>query len=144
VLGVYCLGWVASRVIGRRVLNAMESLVERLPLIQTVYGSVKKLVSVLQTKPDNVERVVLIDFPHAGMKAVGLVTRTFTDTHSGRQLAAVYVPTTPNPTSGYLEIVPIEELVSTDWSIDEAMNFIISGGAIAPEEISFTAPRESM
>jgi uncharacterized membrane protein len=144
VLGIYCLGWLASRVIGRRVLNAMESLVERLPLIQTVYGSVKKLVSVLQTKPDNVERVVLIDFPHASMKAVGLVTRTFTDANTGRQLAAVYVPTTPNPTSGYLEIVPIEELVSTDWSIDQAMNFIISGGAIAPGEVPFTAPREDV
>ena len=138
VLGIYCLGWLASRVIGRRVLNAMESLVERLPLIQTVYGSVKKLVTVLQTKPDNVERVVLIDFPHASMKAVGLVTRTFTDANTGRQLAAVYVPTTPNPTSGYLEIVPIEELVSTDWSIDQAMNFIISGGAIAPGNVPFT------
>jgi uncharacterized membrane protein len=142
VLGIYCLGWLASRVIGRRLLNAMESLLERLPLIQTVYGSVKKLVSVLQTKPDNVERVVLIDFPHASMKAVGLVTRTFTDANTGRQLAAVYVPTTPNPTSGYLEIVPIEELVSTDWSIDQAMNFIISGGAIAPAEVPFTLRRE--
>jgi uncharacterized membrane protein len=144
VLGIYCLGWLASRVIGRRLLNAMESLLERLPLIQTVYGSVKKLVSVLQTKPDNVERVVLINFPHASMKAVGLVTRTFTDADTGRQLAAVYVPTTPNPTSGYLEIVPIEELVSTDWSIDQAMNFIISGGAIAPGEVPFTAPREDV
>jgi uncharacterized membrane protein len=142
VLGIYCLGWLASRVIGRRLLNAMESLLERLPLIQTVYGSVKKLVSVLQTKPDNVERVVLINFPHASMKAVGLVTRTFMDADTGRQLAAVYVPTTPNPTSGYLEIVPIEELVSTDWSIDQAMNFIISGGAIAPGEVPFTLRRE--
>ncbi|MGD2055343.1 MAG: DUF502 domain-containing protein [Gammaproteobacteria bacterium] len=142
VLGIYCLGWLASRVIGRRLLNAMESLLERLPLIQTVYGSVKKLVSVLQTKPDNVERVVLINFPHASMKAVGLVTRTFTDADTGRQLAAVYVPTTPNPTSGYLEIVPIEELVSTDWSIDQAMNFIISGGAIAPGEVPFTLRRQ--
>lgn len=140
VLGLYGLGWLANRVLGRQILHAMESLLERLPLIQTVYGSVKKLVSMLQTKPENVERVVLIDFPHNTMKAVGLVTRTFVDANSGQQLAAVYVPTTPNPTSGYLEIVPVARLVSTNWTIDEAMNFIISGGAIAPGEVPFTKP----
>ena len=63
------------------------------------------------------------------MKKVGLVTRVMSDP-SGRPLAAVYVPTTPNPTSGYLEIVPVADLVPLDWSIEEAMSFIISGGAV--------------
>ena len=149
VVAIYLLGWVASRVIGRQLLQALEALVTRLPLVQTVYGSVKKLVSALQTKPDNVERVVLVNFPHDKMKAVGLVTRTLTDARTGEALAAVYVPTTPNPTSGYLEVVPLDQLVSTDWTLDEAMNFIISGGAIAPENIPYsrvddpaTAPAE--
>ena len=71
------------------------------------------------------------------MKTVGFVTRVMKDDVTGQELAAVYVPTTPNPTSGYLEIVPVEKLVSTDWSVEEAMTFIISGGAIAPEKISF-------
>ena len=71
------------------------------------------------------------------MKTVGLVTRTLTDSSTGRKYAAVYVPTTPNPTSGYLEIVPIENVVSTDWSLDEAMNFVISGGAVAPQNFNY-------
>jgi len=71
------------------------------------------------------------------MKTVGFVTRVLNDQHTGRQLAAVYVPTTPNPTSGYLEIVPLESLVATDWSMDEAMAFIISGGAVAPDHIRY-------
>ena len=54
---------------------------------------------------------------------------------AGRELAAVYVPTTPNPTGGYLEIVPIEKLVATDWSMDQAMAFILSGGAVGPEKL---------
>ena len=137
VLTIYFIGLVANRVIGRRIINTMEGLFTRLPLVQTVYGSVKKLMSALQTKPENVERVVLINFPNVDMKAIGLVTRTFTDVDSGKPLAAVYVPTTPNPTSGYLEIVPVDQLVSTDWSIDDAMNFVISGGAIAPNDIPF-------
>ena len=102
-----------------------------------MYGSVKKLIGVLQKKPDNIERVVLINFPHSKMKAVGLVTRTLVDSHTGQELAAVYVPTTPNPTGGYLQIVPVDELVSTDWTMDEAMTFIISGGAIAPDNIQY-------
>ena len=140
LVAIYVIGWVANRVIGRRLIAAIEGLFTRLPLVQTVYGSAKKLLGALQTKPENIERVVLINFPHKEMKAVGLVTRTFTDIDSGKALAAVYVPTTPNPTSGYLEIVPLDQLVSTDWSMDEAMNFIISGGAIAPQNIPFGGP----
>ena len=131
------LGWAVNQVIGRRIVNLFESIVDRVPGVQTVYGSVRKLVASLQRKPDGVHRVVLIDFPSPEMKAVGFVTRTFTAADSGRELAAVYVPTTPNPTSGYLEIVPVERLVSTTWSVDEAMNFIVSGGAVAPESVSY-------
>ena len=115
----------------------MNFFIHRIPLVQTVYGAIKKFISVLQTKPDNVQRVVLIEFPSPQMKTVGFVTRVLTDQRTGKQLAAVYVPTTPNPTSGYLEIVPLENLVATDWSMDEAMTFIISGGAVAPDHIQY-------
>lgn len=67
------------------------------------------------------------------------MTRTLVDRHTGKQLAAVYVPTTPNPTDGYLELVPVECLVDTDWTIEEAMNCIVSGGAIAPQDIPYDA-----
>jgi uncharacterized membrane protein len=89
-----------------------------------------------------VERVVLIEFPNEKMKTIGLVTRTMTDSDTGQKLAAVYVPTTPNPTSGYLEIVPVNRLVSTDWTIDQAMNFVVSGGAIGPERFAFSGKTE--
>ncbi len=71
------------------------------------------------------------------MKTIGLVTRTLTDEDTGRELAAVYVPTTPNPTSGYLEIVPVENVTSTNWTVNEAMTFIVSGGAVAPERMHY-------
>jgi uncharacterized membrane protein len=138
LLALYLLGWMVSRVVGRRVLHAFESLVDRLPGVQKIYGSVKQLVTVLQQKPTDVQRVVLIDFPSADLKAVGLVTRTLVDAETGDKLAAVYVPTTPNPTSGYLEIVPIERITSTDWTVDEAMNFLISGGAVGPDTINYS------
>lgn len=131
------IGWVSSRVIGRKLINTFESLVDRIPFVKSIYGSVKKLIAAMQQKPENVQRVVLIDFPSPEMKTVGLVTRTLVDKDTGRKLAAVYVPTTPNPTSGYLEIVPLEKVTSTNWTMDEAMSFIISGGAVAPAEMTY-------
>jgi uncharacterized membrane protein len=137
---LYALGWGVNRVVGEKLLGLFETLMDRLPLVQTVYGSVKKLMGALQTEPGGTQRVVLIEFPHENMKTVGLVTRTLTDSRTGRKLAAVYVPTTPNPTSGYLEIVPVERLVPTDWTFDEAMSFVISGGAVAPERFIYSNP----
>lgn len=143
VVALYFLGWVATRVIGRRIIDLFEYFIHRIPLVQSVYGAIKKFISVLQTKPEELQRVVLIEFPSRDMKTIGFVTRVLTDAHTGKQLAAVYVPTTPNPTSGYIEIVPVENLVATDWSMDEAMTFIISGGAVAPDHIKYSNPGKS-
>lgn len=134
---LYLLGWTVNRVVGRRLLRAVESIIERLPLIQTVYRSARQLIAVLQQRPADVQRVVLIEFPSSDMKAVGLVTRTLTDQDTGEKLVAVYVPTTPNPTSGYIEIVPIDRVTSTDWTVEEAMNFLVSGGAVGPDTVRY-------
>jgi len=133
-------GWLARRVVGQRLLGWFEALIARIPLASTIYGSARKLLDILQTKPDGTQRVVLIDFPHNEMKTLGFVTRVMREQGSGRELAAVYVPTTPNPTSGYLEIVPMEKITPTDWTVDQAMSFIISGGAVAPDSIPFSPP----
>lgn len=135
---VLLVGAMARWVIGQRLLKGLEALIDRIPLARTVYGSARQLLDLLQTKPDGTQRVVLIDFPHRDMKSVGFVTRVLKDEHTGADLAAVYVPTTPNPTSGYLEIVPVAQLTPTTWTIDEAMSFIISGGAVSPATVPFS------
>jgi len=134
ILAIYLLGWGVSVVVGRRLLALLESLVERIPLVTRVYGSTKQLVQSFQRRPD-LKRVVLIEFPHKEMRAIGFVTETMVDDAKGIELAAVYVPTTPNPTSGYLEIVPKSRLIALDWTVDEAMTFIISGGTVSPGRI---------
>ena len=143
LLAFYLLGWFATQVIGQRLMAAGERLISRLPLVQTVYGGTKKMLSALREQPVGVRRVVLIDFTGTHMRTVGLVTRTLRDQTTGRELAAVYVPTTPNPTSGYLEIVPVEQLISTDWTMDEAMAFIISGGTMAPDHVPYDSKPHS-
>ncbi|MFC0678974.1 DUF502 domain-containing protein [Lysobacter korlensis] len=133
-------GIMARRVFGQRMLRWFEALVARIPFANIIYGSARQLLDILQTKPDGTQRVVLVDFPHTEMKSIGFVTRVLREHGTGRELAAVYVPTTPNPTSGYLEIVPVEKITPTDWTVDQAMSFIISGGAVSPETIPFSPP----
>lgn len=140
LLVLYVIGWLANRVIGQRLIDGFDAVLARIPLVQTIYGGTKKLMAVLQQKPSGVQRVVLIDFPRRGMKVVGFVTRVMTEEGTGREMAAVYIPTTPNPTGGYLEVVAVDELTPTDWTMDQAMAFIISGGAVAPDTLPASPP----
>jgi uncharacterized membrane protein len=135
----YTVGWAAQRVFGRRLIDAFEAVLGRVPLVKTIYGGVRKLIGTLEGQSTGGQHVVLISFPSEEMKTVGILTRVMTE-ESGRTLAIVYVPTTPNPTSGYVEIVPIERVVAIDWTMDEAMSFIMSAGAVAPgRSIKYTA-----
>lgn len=139
IVAIYFIGFGATQVVGARLIALGDRLINRIPLVRQVYGSVKALLNVLQQRPsESVQRVVMIEFPHSEMKTVGLVTRTMKDEATGRELAAVFVPTTPNPTGGYLEVVPVDRLVSTDWTLDEAMNFVISGGAVSRDSIAYS------
>lgn len=133
IVTLYLVGFATNRVFGKRLLNSFDQLISRIPVVHTIYGGTKKLMSVLSNKPAGTQRVVLINFPSPELKTVGFVTRVFED-DNGNELAAVYVPTTPNPTGGYLEIVPLEKLTATDWTVDQAMAFILSCGAILPEK----------
>ena len=133
---IYAVGFVTSRVVGRRLMALVERVIVRIPLVETVYSAVKKLVTVVQRRPGEASRVVLIAFPHAGARAIGLVTRSFRDARTGEALAAVLVPTAPNPTTGYLQIVPEKDLTPTNLSVEQAMSIIFSGGSNAPETLT--------
>ncbi len=135
---LYLLGEIATAVAGRRLLAAFDYLMARIPVVQSIYGAARQLVASFQDKPSGMQRVVLIEFPSPEMKTIGLVTRVFNDADSGEEIAAVYVPTTPNPTSGYMELVPTSRLVMLDWTINEAMTFLMSGGAAAPSKLHYS------
>jgi uncharacterized membrane protein len=136
LLLLYLIGAAASRVLGIQLITFVEKLINRIPLIHTVYRAAKQLVGVMQQSPGGAARVVLVDFPHPGAKAIGLVMRTLTDPQTGEEIAAVYVPTAPNPTSGYLQLLPVSKLVTSDMTMDQAMTMIVSGGAVTPDSMS--------
>lgn len=144
-LGVfYGIGLFASLVLGRKLIETMEKQLTRLPLVQTIYNGTKRFLHTLREPPVSGQRVVLISFPTPEMKAVGFVTKIMHDATTGRELAAVYVPTSPNPTSGYIEIVPLADVVQTDWTMEEAMSFVMTGGANAPDRVIFSnAPEQT-
>jgi uncharacterized membrane protein len=140
--GLYVLGWFAERVIGRRIIQFFEALVQRIPLIDTIYRATKRFLEVASTSEDRPrQRVVLISFPSPEMRAVGLLTQTLKDKDTGDELAVVYVPTAPNPTSGYLEILPMKDVIVTDWTFEEAMAFTVTAGSNAPADVNYRADR---
>jgi uncharacterized membrane protein len=132
---LYLLGWAATRMLGRRLLGWFETLFERIPLVRTIYGSAKMLVAAFQTKPQGTQRVVIIEFPSPGLRTIGFVTRVMVDEDSGEEFAAVYVPTSPNPTSGYMEIIPLADVIETSWSMDEGLRFVMTAGTSGPETV---------
>lgn len=137
---LYLLGWLGTNAVGRRIIDLLEHIVERLPFVDTVYPSIKRMVQALSGSgkgDDQAQRVVVIDFPSDNMKALALMTNIVQDSSTGQRYATVFVPTTPNPTSGYMELVPIERVTPTDMSVQAGLSTIISGGAAAPPFINF-------
>lgn len=137
---LYAIGVFASFVVGRRLIGVAESWLTRLPGVQTVYGATKRFLQTVSKPPVQGQRVVLISFPSPEMKALGLITKVMTDADTGQELAVVYVPTSPNPTSGYIEILPLADVVTTDWTMEQAMSFVMTGGTNAPESVRFNNP----
>ena len=137
---LYLIGFFASFVLGRKLIATVEYWLGRLPLVQTIYGATKRFLQTVSKPPVQGQRVVLISFPSPEMKALGLITKVMTDTETGQELAVVYVPTSPNPTSGYIEILPLADVVMTDWTMEEAMSFVMTGGTNAPEKVRFSNP----
>ncbi|MGA3132935.1 MAG: DUF502 domain-containing protein [Terracidiphilus sp.] len=135
---LYIVGRVTSLVVGRQLFGLFESVLERLPFVAKVYTSVRQLLDTMMAKKESSQRVVLIDFPITGQKSIGFLTRTLSDASSGRRLAAVLVPNAINPTSAFLQILPIERVTETDLTMEQAMSMIMTGGAVGPETIRYS------
>jgi uncharacterized membrane protein len=139
---LYVLGRVTSLVIGRQAFGLFESLLERLPFVAKVYSSVRQLIDSMLAKKDTNQRVVLVDFPIAGQKSIGFLTRTMVDSNTGEELAAVLLPNAINPTSAFLQLLPLSRVTLTDLTMEQAMSMLMTGGAVAPERIAFSQRQE--
>lgn len=137
---LFVVGRLTSLVIGRQAFNLFEAVLERLPFVAKVYTSVRQLLDTMMAKKETSQRVVLVDFPIPGQKSIGFLTRTLTDANSGAELAAVLLPNAINPTSAFLQILPIERVTETSMTMEQAMSMLMTGGAVGPESVPFEKP----
>lgn len=142
ILAIFVSGIIVRSFILRPLLHAIEGIVFKIPLVNPIYSGVKQLVHAftIPGETDAFQKVVLIEFPRKGIYSIGFMTKQLNMHVSAQQeksnLQGIFIPTTPNPTSGFLILVPKEEIILTDMSRQEAISLIISGGIIQPERLS--------
>lgn len=133
---IFFLGLVGTNILGRRILTGFEGLLLRLPLVRTIYSSAKQVVATFNAPSRSFQRVVLLEYPRKGIWTLGLVATERRDSlrlFPSDQVLSVFIPTTPNPTSGYLVIVSPDDVKDLDFSVEEALKFIISGGIVGKD-----------
>ncbi len=137
LLVVLLLGWLSTKMMGRRLIDAFEGMIHRVPIGRTIYAATKGVLeAVSRDRADAFTRVVLIEYPKKNIFALGFVTRGArweTVDPRTRDLLLVFLPTTPNPTSGFLLLVPRSEAITLPITVEEGIRMVISGGILLPE-----------
>ncbi len=135
---IYLVGLVTTHFLGKRLLQLANSAVERIPIVSGVYRAARQATEVFSTVGSGMNgkfsSVVLVEFPGNGLRSIGLVTGKLKD-QDGNQLLAVYMPTSPFPTSGFLLILPEDKVTPTDMAVDDAVKLIVSAGVVVPDMI---------
>ncbi len=132
---VCLIGRYGRNYLGRKAFEWLDGAIMRVPLMNKIYGTVKQVNESFSSNKTSFKQAVLVSFPHERARAVGFVTGEQTGLGS-EKLVSVFVPTTPNPTSGFLLLVPESEITKLDMSVADAIKFTISLGAISPEHTS--------
>jgi len=138
VILVFVVGLLTRNFIGRKIVHLGENIVDRIPLVRVLYTGVKQLLEPLFLQKTNAfKRVALIEYPRRGVHVIGFVTgesKGEVQNKTSKDMMNVFVPTTPNPTSGFYILIPEDELVYLNMSVEDAFKLIISGGIVSPPE----------
>ncbi len=139
VLALFVLfftGMIVSNVIGRYFVRLWERILDKIPLVRSIYGAVKQVLDTLFNQQEqSFRQVVMLEYPRKGIWSIAFKTAKGFDqaqTHVGKQLCTIFVPTTPNPTSGFFMLVPVDEVHPLNISVDEALKMVISLGVVMP------------
>ena len=130
------IGGLSLSFIGKKLLQLINDLFKRIPVLRTIYSAVVQMIETFTKSKDNKKSVVLIEYPKKGTYAIGFATKENTGAikkKTGKELINVFVPTTPNPTSGFLLMFPKEDVIYLDISFEEASKFIVSAGTTNPK-----------
>ena len=130
------IGWLSLSFIGRKLLEILNNILKRIPILRTIYSALSQMTETFTKGESGKKNVVLIEYPRKGMWAVGFATKDNTgeiSTKTKKNLVNVFVPTTPNPTSGFLLMFPKEDVIYLDMTFEEASKFIVSAGTSDPK-----------
>ena len=129
---IYLLGVVTTHVLGRKLVNLGEAIILRLPILKSVYGASKQVVETFSAaNREAFQSVVMLEFPRKGVWSLGFATGAIEDA-GGRRSVKVYLPTCPNPTTGFFLILSPSEVFPTELSVEDAIKIIVSGGILSP------------
>jgi uncharacterized membrane protein len=128
---IYLTGLVATNVLGNRLLKLGDDLMARIPLVKSIYSSSKQLIKVFKEGGSSYRRAVFVEWPRPGVRAVGFVTAELE--RDGEQLVVVYIPTMPNPTSGFALWFRECDVYESGMTVEDAIKFVVSGGVVIPE-----------
>jgi uncharacterized membrane protein len=132
---IYLVGVVGRNVFGNRIVKYFDSLLNKVPIFRLLYRSISQIFqSFSDTSKTKFMQVVLVEFPHKGMRALGFVTNEITD-KNGLKWFSVLIPHAPNPMSGFMEIVKEEDIMRTNISVDEAVKMVVSAGRTMPDGV---------
>lgn len=133
LLVILILGLFGTNIVGRKLLNAFHRLLMRLPLVSSIYGAAKQVVETFHGPNQSFQKVVLVEFPAKGNWMMGLVACERQDDLAlspTKKMFSVFIPTTPNPTSGFLVMVSPKDVVELDYDVEEAFKYIVSSGIL--------------
>ncbi|OHB86926.1 MAG: hypothetical protein A3D13_04345 [Planctomycetes bacterium RIFCSPHIGHO2_02_FULL_40_12] len=134
---LYFIGAVATNFFGKLIIGFFEAILNKTPIIKNIYTSSKKMIEIISIPGRKAfKRVVIVEYPRVGMKVFAFVTGNV-KIKDGTELTSVFIPTVPNPTSGFLIYLPDEDIVETDLTIEEGMKLIVSGGILVPAQLEF-------
>jgi uncharacterized membrane protein len=131
ILLITLVGGLSLSFFGKRILKLIDDLFQRIPFLRTVYSAIVQMTETFSKKNDDTKSVVLVEYPRKGVWAVGFATKENTGEmadKTNKKLINVFVPTTPNPTSGFLLMFPIEDVIYLNMTFEEASKFIVSAG----------------
>ncbi len=141
ILVILMIGALAKNIFTKQLLTYMDELLEKLPLVKNIYSSTKQIVNAvtLSSQSTAFKKVVLVEYPRKGMQTIGFITRDKSSgikangKDLGQELVSVFLPTSPNPTSGYFVMVPSADVTILDMTVEEGFKMIMSAGIVTPQ-----------
>ncbi|MEQ3669744.1 DUF502 domain-containing protein [Pseudophaeobacter sp.] len=142
------IGWIAKGIIGRSLIGFAENLVNRMPVVRTIYSGIKQISETVFAQSErSFEKACLIQYPRRGIWAIGFISTTAkgevsAHANTGGALMSVFLPTTPNPTSGFLLFVPQDDVIELEMSVEDAAKLVISAGLVYPNPKDPSSPEQ--